>query len=89
MAHSREEAWCCGGGGNLEMLDPELVTEINARKIQLAADTGAETIVSACQQCKRTMTAGVRAAKMRMRVMDITEFVWQAIETAEQERVQA
>jgi heterodisulfide reductase subunit D len=89
MAHNREDAWCCGGGGNLEMLDPDLVAKINARKIQLAADTGAETIISACQQCKRTMTAGVRAAKMRMRVMDITEFVWQAIEEAAKERVQA
>jgi Fe-S oxidoreductase/FAD/FMN-containing dehydrogenase/glycine cleavage system H lipoate-binding protein len=80
MALSHEDALCCGGGGNLEMVDSALVRDIGRRKLQLALDTGAQTIISACQQCKRTIAATAKAEKSRVRVLDITEFVWQAVE---------
>jgi Fe-S oxidoreductase/FAD/FMN-containing dehydrogenase/glycine cleavage system H lipoate-binding protein len=80
MALSHEDALCCGGGGNLEMVDNALVRDIGRRKLQLALDTGARTIVSACQQCKRTIATTARAEKTRLRVLDITELVWQAAE---------
>jgi Fe-S oxidoreductase len=84
MAHNREDAVCCGGGGNLEMVDSELVAQIGRRKMALVADTGAKTVVSACQQCKRTMTGAARATKTRVRIKDITEVVWDAIQDAEE-----
>ncbi len=80
MALSHEDAFCCGGGGNLEMVDSALVKDIGRHKLQLALDTGAPMIVSACQQCKRTIAATARAEKTRLRVLDITELVWQAAE---------
>jgi Fe-S oxidoreductase/FAD/FMN-containing dehydrogenase/glycine cleavage system H lipoate-binding protein len=80
MALSHENALCCGGGGNLEMVDSALVRDIGRHKLQLALDTAAPMIVSACQQCKRTITATARAEKSRLRVLDITELVWQAVE---------
>jgi heterodisulfide reductase subunit D len=80
MASNRKDAFCCGGGGNLEMVDNALVKDIGRRKLQLALDSGAQTIVSACQQCKRTIAATARAEKTRLRVLDITEVVWQAAE---------
>jgi len=84
MAKNREDAVCCGGGGNLEMVDRELVARIGGRKMGLVADTGVKTVVSACQQCKRTMTGAARASKTRVRVKDITEVVWDAIQAAEE-----
>lgn len=84
MAYNREDAVCCGGGGNLEMVDSELVTQIGRHKMALIADTGVKTVVSACQQCKRTMTATARATRTRVRVKDITEVVWEAIQGAEE-----
>ena len=83
MAQNRENALCCGGGGDLEMVDSDLVSAVAARKIQMALDTGAEIIVTACPQCERTMSAGVRAQKKRVRVLDVTEMVWRAIERGE------
>jgi heterodisulfide reductase subunit D len=80
MALSHEDAFCCGGGGNLEMVDNALVRDIGRRKLQLALDTGARTVISACQQCKRTIISTAKAEKTRLRVLDITEFVWQAAE---------
>jgi heterodisulfide reductase subunit D len=82
MAQNRENALCCGGGGDLEMVDRDLVSAVAARKIQMALDTGAEIIVTACPQCERTMSAGVRAQKKRVRVLDVTEMVWRAMESS-------
>ncbi len=84
MAHHHEDSVCCGGGGNLEMVDSELVSQIGRRKMALVADTGAQTVVSACQQCKRTMTGAARSTKSRVRVKDVTEVVWDAILAAEE-----
>jgi heterodisulfide reductase subunit D len=79
---------CCGGGGNLESFDPEVVSEVSLRRIDRACEVNAQAIVSACQQCERTLTAAVRrheaARRVRMRVMDVTELVWLAVQqTAE------
>lgn len=84
MARNREDAVCCGGGGNLEIVDSDLVAQIGLHKMGLIGDTGAKTVISACQQCKRTMTGAARAAKTRVRVKDITEVVWDAIQAADE-----
>ncbi|MGQ9598284.1 MAG: (Fe-S)-binding protein [Anaerolineae bacterium] len=80
MRETRESALCCGGGGNLETYDPELVLAASSRRLAQALETGAQTIVSACQQCERTLAHAVRRQKARLRVLDITEIVAQAVE---------
>lgn len=82
MDEVRENAHCCGGGGNLESHNPELAGRIAERRIRQAADTGAEAIVSACQQCERTLNGAARAVRLRMRVMDIGEVVLQAMDAS-------
>ena len=75
---------CCGGGGNLESFDPDVVSEVSLRRVSRACEIDAQVIASACQQCERTLTAAVRkseeARRARMRVMDVTELVWKAME---------
>jgi Fe-S oxidoreductase len=77
---------CCGGGGNLESFDPDIVSEVGLRRVDRACEVGAEVIVSACQQCERTLTRAVRhhelARSVRMRVADVTELVSQSLEKA-------
>jgi len=77
---------CCGGGGNLESFDPDVGSEVALRRIDRACEIEAQVVVSACQQCERTLTAAVRrheeARRARMRVMDVTELVWEAMEAA-------
>jgi len=74
---------CCGGGGNLESFDPDVGSEVASRRIDRACEVNAQVLVSACQQCERTLTAAVRrhedARRARMRVMDVTELVWKAL----------
>ena len=51
------------------------------RRIQEAQATGAETLLSACQQCKRTLAGAARQEKVRVRVMDIAELVAKQLTT--------
>ena len=82
MRDARELALCCGGGGDVEMCDAELTAAIGRKRLAQAQETGAEVIVSACQQCKRTLTGVARREKARVRVLDITEVVLQAMRDA-------
>jgi heterodisulfide reductase subunit D len=84
------ESDCCGGGGNLESFDPDVLSEVSHRRIDRACEvlpTGAgAALVSACQQCERTLTAATRhheeARRVRLRVVDVVEIVWQAVQAA-------
>jgi Fe-S oxidoreductase len=79
MQHSREHALCCGGGGNLETFDPDLVEEVAAQRITQAAEVEAKVLVSACPQCVRTLSKAARAQRVRIRVLDLTQFVEMAL----------
>jgi heterodisulfide reductase subunit D len=80
MAENRESSYCCGGGGNLETYAPDVGKNVSRTRIQQAAGTGAGTVVSACQQCERTLASAARAERVRVRVKDITEIVLEAME---------
>jgi len=64
---------CCGGGGNLESFDADVVSDVSLRRVDRACEVltlpdGASphispqegVIASACQQCERTLMAAVR-----------------------------
>jgi heterodisulfide reductase subunit D len=75
MNGSREECKCCGGGGNLEMVRPDLSAAIAQAKIEEIKATGADMVITACQQCVRTIFSNARKKKIPITVMDISEFV--------------
>jgi Fe-S oxidoreductase len=79
MAASRENALCCGGGGDVEISDPTVTGGVAARRIEQVAATGARYVASACQQCQRTLQAGARQQKVRVRAVDVAELVSQAL----------
>ncbi|UCC62687.1 MAG: (Fe-S)-binding protein [Anaerolineae bacterium] len=80
MPENRDSSYCCGGGGNLESFAPEMSEAVARKRIQQAAAVGAGTLVSACQQCERTLANAARAERMRIRVKDITEVVLESLE---------
>jgi heterodisulfide reductase subunit D len=75
MKENREECRCCGGGGNLEMVRPDLSAALAQAKIEEIKATGADMVISACQQCIRTIVTTARKKKIPMIAMDIIEFV--------------
>jgi heterodisulfide reductase subunit D len=83
MASHGEDAMCCGGGGDVEISDRQVTGEVGVLRMQQAQETGAQAVVSACQQCKRTLLTGARQAKIRMRALDISELVLESMRNAE------
>jgi heterodisulfide reductase subunit D len=75
MKENREQCNCCGGGGNLEMVNPDLSTALAQAKIEEIKATGADMVITACQQCVRTILTTARRKKIPLVVMDIIEFV--------------
>lgn len=83
MPRNRLEARCCGGGGNMLALRPELAADMAAQRVRDAMEVGAEIIVSSCSACKDNLRKGIKAIPKEQRpkimVMDITEIVAESI----------
>ncbi|MGQ9553765.1 MAG: (Fe-S)-binding protein [Anaerolineae bacterium] len=75
MAENREQALCCGGGGDVEMVNPHLAEAIADKRLAQAMDTGAEAIATACPQCKRALSAAARRARQPLRTYDVAELL--------------
>ena len=75
MKGNREQCICCGGGGNLEMVNPDLSATLAQAKIEEIRATGADLVVTACQQCIRTIQTTARRKKIPVNAMEIIEFV--------------
>jgi len=76
---NRKFSVCCGGGGNVEMTDPDLSAEVAQMKLDSIKDVGAEMVITACQQCVRTMATRARRQKIDLEVRDLTELVVEAM----------
>ena len=75
---TREQTWCCGGGGALKGVNFNLAVEIGGDKVQQAKDVGATLIVSACPACKTNINDAIKANKSKLVMKDITELVIEA-----------
>ncbi len=80
MHERRERGLCCGGGGDLEMVDPALAQRVAARTAGKLAATGAQSIVTACPQCVRTLTRGAETSAPGVEVVDLVELVARALD---------
>lgn len=83
MEKNRIMARCCGGGGSMLALGPDLAADMATLRIMDAAEVGAEIIVSGCSTCKDNLRKGVKAIpkgkRPKIKVMDITEVVADSI----------
>lgn len=75
MEHHHEYSLCCGGGGDVEMADKDLSVAVATSRVAQAAATDAKYLLSACQQCVRTLAGAARREKLRVRTMDVVELV--------------
>jgi len=82
LQHIREDSKCCGGGGNLEAASPELSAGIAKIRAQEIIDSGADIVISSCQQCVRTIAGALKKEKSKIKAMDISELLLESIEGA-------
>jgi Fe-S oxidoreductase len=79
MERIKEAAWCCGGGGGAPEAYPEFSDFTAVERLDEAASTGADAIVTACSWCERKFLDAAKKNGSPLKVLDVLELVEQAI----------
>jgi len=77
MPRSRENSFCCGGGGGRLWVEANEGERIAEQRLREAAATGAELVVTACPFCFSNLDDAVKTTgyEGRLAVKDLTELV--------------
>ncbi|MGI5940426.1 MAG: (Fe-S)-binding protein [Thermoleophilia bacterium] len=76
MNRNKEVAFCCGGGGGVPDTNPEFAQWTANYRLDEAAATGAQALVTACPHCVKNFAA---ADTQGLKIYDIVELVDMAI----------
>jgi Fe-S oxidoreductase len=79
MARIEEYSWCCGAGGGVNESNPEFAAWTANKRLEEAASTGAEALVTACPWCETNFNKTIKATGSSLKVYDIVELVAKAI----------
>jgi len=84
MEQSRGNGFCCGGGGGMSFIDEPPNQRVNQERARQVLETDAEIVAVGCPFCMTMMEDGINARKgdRDVKVMDIAELLWQAVEQA-------
>jgi Fe-S oxidoreductase len=82
MERCRDRSFCCGGGGLALFYEPREEERIGVKRVRMAADAGADTIVTACPFCMTNIEDAIKVAGLegRMTAIDLTELVERQME---------
>lgn len=77
MTKNREEGFCCSAGGGRILAEEKIGERINIRRVQMAAETGADVLLSNCPFCLTMFEDGVKGAEVeeQLRPRDIAEIL--------------
>ena len=81
MSRSRDRSFCCGGGGLMLFYEPKEEQRMGVKRVQMAAEAGANVIVTACPFCMVNIEDAIKVAGMegKMTAIDLAELVDQQI----------
>jgi Fe-S oxidoreductase len=81
MTRSRDRSFCCGGGGLMLFYEPKEEQRIGVLRVKMAAEAGANTIVTACPYCLVNLEDAIKTAGLegKMTAIDFAELVDQQI----------
>ncbi len=82
MKQSRENGFCCGGGGGMSFVDEPAGQRVNQERARQVLETGADVVAVGCPFCMTMLEDGINATKGNrdVRVMDVAELLWQTVE---------
>jgi Fe-S oxidoreductase len=77
MQRSRDRSFCCGGGGLMLFYEPKEEQRMGVKRVQMAAEAGANVIVTACPFCMVNIEDAIKVAGLegKMTAIDLTELV--------------
>ncbi len=81
MGRSRDRSFCCGGGGLALFYEPKEDQRMGVKRVQMAAEAGANVIVTACPYCLANMEDAIKVAGLdaKIRAIDLAELADQQI----------
>ena len=82
MKRSRDRSFCCGGGGLMLFYEPKEEQRMGVLRVKMAAEAGANVIVTACPFCMVNIEDAIKVAGLegKMTAIDLAELVDQHIE---------
>lgn len=77
MEKNRSDSFCCSAGGGRIMADETIGSRINIKRSQMAAATGAPTLISNCPFCLTMFEDGIKGAELDSQIQpkDIAEIL--------------
>ena len=77
MKRCRDRSFCCGGGGLALFYEPKEEQRMGVRRVRMAAEAGANVIVTACPFCMVNIEDAIKVAGMegKMTAIDLAELV--------------
>ncbi len=84
MAACRDRSFCCGGGSLYLFHEGECEARMGELRIEMAADAGADVVVTACPFCLINFEDAIKTTgrEGQMRVLDLAELVAAALVTS-------
>jgi Fe-S oxidoreductase len=75
MKRSRDRSFCCGGGGLMLFYEPKEEQRMGVRRVQMAAEAGANVMVTACPFCMANIEDAIKVSGLegKMAVIDLAE----------------
>jgi Fe-S oxidoreductase len=75
MGRSRDRSFCCGGGGLMLFYEPKEDQRMGVKRVEMAAEAGANVIVTACPFCMVNIEDAIKVAGMegKMTAIDLAE----------------
>ncbi len=77
MSRCRDRSFCCGGGGLMLFYEPKEEQRMGVVRVKMAAEAGANVIVTACPFCLANVEDAIKVAGMegKMTAIDLAELV--------------
>ena len=77
MGRSEDRSFCCGGGGLMLFYEPEEEERMGVLRVKMAAEAGANVIVTACPFCLVNLEDAIKVAGLEgeMEAIDLVELV--------------
>jgi len=81
MQRCRDRSFCCGGGGLMLFYEPQEDERIGVKRVRMAAEAGANVIVTACPFCMVNVEDAIKVAGLegKMTAIDLAELVDQQL----------
>lgn len=82
MKHNREKSFCCGAGGGRIIAEENIGEKISVKRVSMAKETGADTIILNCPFCMTMFEDGLKMAEFdnEIRAIDLSEFLIERVE---------